>query len=187
MWWFSSLTLFTSIKPVSEHGTGVSGLWVLGPFGIYQSQLNWKLLLQGFSGRSSGMLWVWVNFLIELIIAFQNWLLVETRHWPAICASKVPDLTHVYFILFWPEVPSVGPFPGTYPGSGSLCPAAQGLEFWLETAAFCCDGLDWNGGMAFGQDRDWLRMESQRGGVWRRNTHGMLIGGLNMFQWHLKS
>lgn len=50
------------------------------------------------------------------------------------------------------SVLSVGPFPGTYPGSGSLCPAAQGLEFWLETAAFCCDGLDWNGGMAFGQE-----------------------------------
>lgn len=48
------------------------------------------------------MLWVWVNFLIELIIAFQNWLLVETRHWPAICASKVPDLTHVHFIHFHP-------------------------------------------------------------------------------------
>lgn len=50
------------------------------------------------------------------------------------------------------SVLSVGRFCGTYCGSGSLCPAAQGLEFWLETAASPCDGFDWNGGMAFGQE-----------------------------------
>ena len=45
-----------------------------------------------------------------------------------------------------------GGFCGAYPGRRSLCATAQGLASWVEAAASRCNGLNWNGGVALGQD-----------------------------------